>query len=99
MSYFSPDVSSVLHSAKKLTIPSEISSIFENTAVKKTLTIVRWISFFIYPYLLTILANCLSSNDINTISFLIENRTGAFYFGLFIFYSTLFCVLNTMAGW
>ncbi len=103
MSYFSPDVLSVLHSAKKLTTPSEISSIFKNTAVKKTLTIVRWISFFIYPYLLTILANCLSSNDINTISFLMENRTGAFYFGLFITYLffialSFVCLIPWLAG-
>lgn len=47
-------------------------------------TIIRYICFLPYPYLLTILANCISSYDINTISFLMENRTGAFYFGLII---------------
>ena len=32
-------------------------------------TIIRYICFLPYPYLLTILANCISSYDINTISF------------------------------
>ncbi len=89
--FHSTDVSPALGNItpKQTTEPDKTS---HNSILKSVLTVIRYICFLPYPYLLTVLANCISSYDINTISFLIENRTGAFYFG-FIITSVLFISL------
>ncbi|NDO46507.1 alkaline phosphatase family protein [Clostridium sp. MD294] len=81
--FHSTDVSPALGNItpKQTVEPTKTS---HNNILKGVLTVIRYICFLPYPYLLTALANCISSYDINTISFLMENRTGAFYFGLII---------------
>ena len=95
MSSYPSEVSTLLPSSKKAVEAMEsaetnekatIKLIQKHSVIKMMFSVIRWICFLLYPYFLTVLANCLSSNDINTISFLLENRTGAFYFGLVITY-------------
>ena len=72
------------------TSPALSVSDAKNTKINKfsiiqiAFILTRWICFLLYPYLLTVLVNCIAAYDSNAVSFLLENRPGAFYFGLFI---------------
>ena len=75
------------------TSPALSVSDAKNTKINKfsiiqiAFILTRWICFLLYPYLLTVLVNCIAAYDSNAVSFLLENRPGAFYFGLFITYA------------
>lgn len=74
-----------------------------SSTLQTALTVIRWICFLLYPYLLTVLVNCTASYDSSVLSFLLENRPGAFYFGLFVTYALfialcLICLRPWLAG-
>ena len=103
MSSYPSEVSTLLPSSKKAVEAMEsaetnekatIKLIQKHSVIKMMFSVIRWICFLLYPYFLTVLANCLSSNDINTISFLLENRTGAFILDLSLLISFFYPFLS-----
>lgn len=102
MSY-TADVTPISHATKKTNKKPQPSKASEHTIIHTIITVIRWICFLPYPYILTVLANCISANDSNAVSFLIQNRAGAFYFGLLITYVlfislSLICLRPWLAG-
>lgn len=102
MSY-TADVTPISHTTEKTNKKVHSSKTSEHTLIHTIITIIRWICFLPYPYILTVLANCISANDSNAVSFLIQNRAGAFYFGLLITYVlfislSLICFSPWLAG-
>lgn len=83
MSY-SADVTPISHTAEKTSNTQKPTKTKENTIFHTIITVIRYLCFIAYPYLLTVLANCISANDRDAVSFLLKNRAGAFYFGLII---------------